>query len=125
MFHRGLRDFDALTELERPRFLHTAFSYFKMYENLYLHFLDGAVGEEVWIHNRELMFAFSKMPGGQYYLDSRANAFDPRFMKELNANSGQNVPAPDIVSEGPKGDQLVGGTGEGASRPNKSLDASA
>ena len=33
MFHRGLQDFNSLSEEEKPRFMHTAYGFFKVFEN--------------------------------------------------------------------------------------------
>ena len=83
MFHRGLKDFSLLTDEEIPRFMHTAYSFFKLFENVYLHYVEGSVGAEAWVQNREVLYTFSKTPGGKFYLEVRREIFDERFIKEL------------------------------------------
>lgn len=99
MFHRGLADFNSLTDEEKPRFMHTAFGLFKIFENAYLHYIEGSVGADVWKQNREVLYSFAQTPGGRLYLEARRGAFDERFMEEIEAASVSKIKTANEVSE--------------------------
>lgn len=98
IFQSGCRDFQSLEEKERARLVHAMYSFFKMFENIYLHYLDKSVDEEVWVHNSPMLLAYASQPGAQFYLSHRREIFDPRFWDFLEKNSETNVPAGHIVS---------------------------
>lgn len=98
MFHRGLQDYESLSAEEKPRFIHTIYSFFKVFENIYRHFLQGAIDEATWSQNREPLFVFAHTPGGRLYLQSRKATFDPRFLQEVA--SGQAVYSLDPARDG-------------------------
>ena len=101
MFHRGLQDFESLSDEEKPRFLHTAYGFFKVFENIYIHYLEGSIGSDAWLQNREILYMFSKLPGGQFYLRERRAAFDPRFIQELESVTDLKIrTSPEILKQG-------------------------
>ncbi len=99
IFQTGCRDFRALPEKERARLVHVMYSFFKMFENIYLHYLDGTVEESVWIHNRPMLLAYATLPGARHYLKNRRKIFDPRFWQFLADSRPDDVPAGHVVSE--------------------------
>ena len=101
MFHRGLQDLGSLDEKERPRFIHTAFGFFKVFENIYFHYLEGSVGSDAWVQNCEIVHAYYVMPGAQLFLDSRRSAFDEGFLKALEEMGTPNIDAnPEAILQG-------------------------
>ena len=48
IYQQGCKDIDSLNEKERIRFIHIAFSLFKLFEYLYLHYLDKSINLETW-----------------------------------------------------------------------------
>lgn len=100
MFHKGLGDFESLEVDEQLRFLHTLYGFFKLFENIYLHYLEGSVAADLWIQNREIVYSYSRTPGAQYYLSARRSAFDSRFLNEIEALDKPSLTAGDIVARG-------------------------
>jgi len=83
IFQQGARDFDSLEEKDRPRANHIFYSFFKLFENIYLHTLEESVDEEIWLRNRQIMYSYASQPGARRYLESRMPIFDPRFQEVL------------------------------------------
>ena len=79
IFQSGSGDFEGLGEDERARYLHLMFSFFKVFENIYLHSLDGVVPPEIWEPNRTMLTVYAASPGGRKYWEERKAAYDPRF----------------------------------------------
>ena len=77
IFQRCVSDWDSLEDRERVRALQLMFSFLKMFENMYLHYLDGLVEEEMWMSNKEILLAYATQPGCQKYLSQRMPAFHP------------------------------------------------
>jgi hypothetical protein len=73
-------------------------SFFKMFENVYLHCLDKSVDANVWMRNSPMLPAYARQPGARYYLSHRQKIFDPRFWAFLDENSTSDVPAGHEVS---------------------------
>ncbi len=92
IFQRGMAEPQVLDEHQQARFVHLMFSYLKLFENIYLHLLDGSVGAEAWEHNKEVLAAFANLPGTQRYWSGRRPIFDPRF-----ADVFDSLEAPDGV----------------------------
>jgi hypothetical protein len=84
-FHEGCRDNDALNEKQKARFVHTAYAFFKLFENLYLHYLDGSVRADAWEYNCKILVAYAAQPGAQSYIRARLPIFEPRFRQYLEA----------------------------------------
>lgn len=99
LFQRGCRDYQALSEKERARMVHVFFSFFKMFERIYLHHRHGAVEAEVWLSNREMLLAYASQPGARYYLSHREKIFDAGFWRFLNESRDAEVAAGHVVSQ--------------------------
>lgn len=80
---KGSNDFNSLTESERAQYLFIMFGMTKMFENMYLHYCDGLIEREVWQRNRAMLASYVSQPGGRFYIQSRLEAYDPRFQKVL------------------------------------------
>jgi hypothetical protein len=93
IFQQGSKDFQTLDARQRARFIHVMFSFYKMFENIYLHFLDGSVGPEAWQNNRLILDAYSPLPGAQHYWRNRGSIFDERFRALVDSLSRGAVPA--------------------------------
>jgi hypothetical protein len=98
IFQTGCRDFHALDEKGRARLVHVMYSFFKLFENVYLHSLDKSVDESVWTHNAPMLLAYASQPGAQHYLAHRQKIFDPRFWAYLQERRPAEVPAGHVVS---------------------------
>ena len=98
IFQSGCRDFHSVDEKQRARLVHAMYSFFKMFENVYLHYLDGSVDENVWRHNSPMLVSYASQPGAQYYLSYRREIFDPRFWEFLESNKESSVAAGHVVS---------------------------
>jgi hypothetical protein len=98
IFQAGCHDFQGVEERERARLVHLLYSFFKMFEKMYLHYLEESVDKTVWIHNRSILFAYSTQPGAQHYLSHRRQIFDPRFLEVLESASSIETPGGHIVS---------------------------
>lgn len=81
----GALDFDVLTEEERARYMHLMYTFLKMFENLYLHHLDGALSGGIWEANRPFLAVYLSQPGAHRYWEKRRSAFDPRFNEVIEA----------------------------------------
>ncbi len=92
IFQRGMAEPHVLDERQQARFVHLMYGFLKLYENIYLHVLDGSVGAEAWEHNKEVLAAFANQPGTQRYWNGRRPIFDPRF-----ADWFDSLEAPDGV----------------------------
>ncbi|MDP1912701.1 hypothetical protein [Brevundimonas sp.] len=98
IFQRGCHDFQSLDERDRARLVHTMYSFFKVYENLYLHYLDGVIGCELWEANSSVLATYSTQPGAQYFLSLRQKAYDPGFLEMLKTLDGSTMAPGHLVS---------------------------
>ena len=73
----------SLTGVQQARAVHVLYAFFKLWENIYLHYLAGSVDDVVWKNNSKVLFAYGAMPGAQRYLRGRMPIFEPRFQKLL------------------------------------------
>ncbi len=85
IFQRGAADLDSLDRVERARFAHSMYSFFKLFENIYLHHLDGSVPADLWEGNLPILELYGTQPGGCAYWIERRDAFDRRFVAVLEA----------------------------------------
>ena len=83
IFQKGMRDFASLDEQQRARAIHVFYAFFKLFENMYLHYLSGSIDADIWKTNSKVLFAFAAFPGGQGYLEERLPIFDPRYQQLL------------------------------------------
>jgi hypothetical protein len=101
IFQMGCQDFQSVDEKARARLVHVLYSFFKMFEKMYLHSLDGSVEQSVWLHNSPMLVAYASQAGARYYLSQRQKIFDPRFWTFLEENRSFDVPAGHVVSDLP------------------------
>ena len=99
IFQRGCRDFQSLDERDRARLVHTMYSFFKVYENMYLHHLDGVIGRDLWEANCSVLATYSSQPGARYFLSLREKAYDPRFLEMLKTLDGSAMAPGHLVSQ--------------------------
>lgn len=79
VFQQGCENIESLGEKERARYVHVMYSFFKMFENVYLHYSDKSIDNSVWEHNRKILESYAITKGGQHYWKNRKAIFDPRF----------------------------------------------
>lgn len=86
VFQRGLAtaDWRGLREEDRARLVHTMYSFFKMFENIFLHSLDESIGPSLWERNKAILIVYASQPGARYYLQRRRATFDPRFLEFID-----------------------------------------
>jgi hypothetical protein len=95
-------DWDGFSPEERSRLIHTFYSFFKVFENIYLHTAEGSAPPEVWDRNCQVFFAYAAQPGCRHYWEHRRSALDDRFVKLL-----ENLDPPSLktglqITEGSK-----------------------
>lgn len=98
VFQRGTDDFDSLEGDERAWFVSAMYSFFKMFENVYLHRLDGSVPPEVWHAHLPLLSLYATRPGGRAYWTHRRPVFDPRYVAVLEGMSATVLVHPSEIS---------------------------
>ncbi len=86
IYQAGCQDIEVLDEKQRMRFGHVMYSLFKLFENLYLHHLDGSLERDVWTHNQAMLISYANQPGALHYWENRREIFDPRFLDFLERN---------------------------------------
>ncbi len=99
IFQTGCHNFQSLDEKARARLVHVLYSFFKMFEKIYLHSLDGSVEQNVWTHNSPMLLAYASQAGARYYLAQREKIFDPRFWSFLEKNRSSDVLPGHVVSD--------------------------
>jgi hypothetical protein len=92
IFKRGLRNPTDLNDKELARFHHMMYSFYKVFENIYLHFLEGSIAEE---DNNEILFLYYAQNGAQEYWRNRREIFDPRFIELVESSEGSTLPPSD------------------------------
>jgi hypothetical protein len=103
---------------ERPRLIHVVYSFFGMFENVYLHYSDGSADQDVWTCSQPTLLAYSTQPGARYYLQYRERIFDLRFRQFLQENTSSDVPPGHIVGKlSERGIRMARGRGIRDCRP--------
>ncbi len=89
LFQRAARtaDWSEFTGAEQARLVHLLYSFFKVFENVYIHAAEGSMGEQVWAVNSGVFFAYANQPGCRRYWKHRTASFDPRFRQLLEAQA--------------------------------------
>jgi hypothetical protein len=82
-----------LEEDDRARLIHVMYSFYKLFENIYLHSLDGSIDPDVWERNQAVFVAYASQPGCQRYLGHRRPTFDPRFLAFIDSMIAPTMPS--------------------------------
>lgn len=87
LFQQGAAtdDWDEFTPEERSRLIHVFYSFFKVFENVYLHAEDGSTHRTVWEQNCQVFFAYASKPGCRRYWTQREATLDPGFVEVLRS----------------------------------------
>lgn len=85
--------FADLTDADRMRFLTTLFVMFKHYENMYLQFRKGRIGEQQWEPWSKQVRMYFHQPGVQTWWTLRKSGFSLSFRQFLDSSV-----APDELS---------------------------
>ena len=91
IFQEGCRNLDSLSDKERARYLHIMYSFFKVFESIYIQLLEGSVAKDVWEYNCYILYQYAVQPGAQNYWKSRQKVFDPRFCEIINSLESDTV----------------------------------
>ena len=94
LFQRGVAsdDWSGFSPEEQSRLIHILYSFFKTFENIYVHSAEGSVPPEVWERNCQVFFAYASQPGGRRYWNDRRRALDERFVKVLEGMGQPKMP---------------------------------
>lgn len=100
IFQHGSKDpeWQSLKEEDRARFAALMFSLFKVFENIYLHSLNGSIESDVWEYNKQMLFVYAKQPGCHRYWQMRRAVFDIRFREVVDTITDVTIPAGDEVT---------------------------
>ena len=99
IFQYGCKDFESMNKLQKARFVHVMYSFFKLFENIYLHYLDNSIPKDVWENNRKIFEAYLVTNGAQHYWELRRPIFHPKFQKYIEDIDTSEVPAGHIISQ--------------------------
>ena len=85
LFQRGAAsdDWSGFSPEERSRLIHVLYSFFKTFENIFVHTAEGSAPPEVWERNCQVFFAYAAQPGCRRYWNDRRAALDERFVSVL------------------------------------------
>ncbi len=92
LFQRGAMGFDEFDDAEQARFVHVAYSFIKLFENLYLHHRDGSLGPEGWRDNKMILEGYVRQPGLQRYWQLRKRVFNQDFVAYVDALEPGGIP---------------------------------
>ena len=103
LFQRGAatENWDGFSPEEQSRLMHAFFSLFKVFENIYVHTVEGSASPEIWERNRQIFLAYASQPGCRRYWGHRRGSLDERFVEML-----ENMGTPDVIT----GIQIDAGT---------------
>ena len=99
IFQFGCKDFETMNIEQKARFVHVMYSFFKLFENIYLHYIDNSIPEDVWQNNRKIFDAYIVTQGAQTYWKQRKPIFHPDFQNYIENIKTSEVPAGHIISE--------------------------
>jgi hypothetical protein len=85
IFQRGMEDFDSLDAAQRARFVHMSYSFLKLYENLYLHHVDGSLPSEAWDGTKTTFMVYIGRPGLREYWEGRRAFFHADFVRFVDS----------------------------------------
>lgn len=85
LFQRGAAtdDWSEFSPEERSRLIHVFYSFFKTFENIYLHTAEGSAPPEIWDRNCQVFLAYAAQPGCRRYWKERRATLDERFFRVL------------------------------------------
>lgn len=92
LFQQGARDLDGLDDAEQARFVHVAYSFIKLFENLYLHHRDGSLGAEGWGDTKAVIEIYLQQPGLQRYWQARKSLFNRDFAAYVDSLAPHTMP---------------------------------
>ena len=85
VFQLGLEQADSLDEAQRARFMHLSYSFVKLYENLYLHHVDGSLPDDAWEGTKTTFMVYMGRPGLREYWEQRRGFFHADFVRFVEA----------------------------------------
>lgn len=93
LFQRGAAtdEWGEFSPEERSRLIHVFYSFFKVFENVYLHTEEGSAHHAVWEQNCQVFFAYASKPGCRRYWTQREASLDPRFVQVLRSMESQGL----------------------------------
>ena len=79
IFQRGLQDYDSLESVEKVRFYAFFHKFFRIYENAYYQYVNGALEEEPFEGISNQLVMLGSMPGLRSYWNDRKSFYNSRF----------------------------------------------
>ncbi len=94
LFQRGAAsaDWSEIDHVDQARLIHVFYSFFKVFENIYLHAAEGSTSPAVWEQNCQVFFAYAAQSGCRRYWEQRRATLDPRFLAVL-----ENIDRPQVL----------------------------
>ena len=95
LFQRGaaIEDWGEFSPEERSRLMHAFYSLFKVFENIYVHTLEGSAPPHIWDRNCQIFLAYASQPGCRRYWAHRRGTLDHRFVEML-----ENMGKPELIT---------------------------
>jgi hypothetical protein len=97
VFSNGNKDLNSLNEFQKPRYIHMLYSFYKVFENIYLHSIDKSVETNIWENNYKIFITYFKTPGFQFYWNERKAIFDPRFISFVESKGDSEMTPMDSI----------------------------
>ncbi|OAQ39188.1 hypothetical protein A5893_11010 [Pedobacter psychrophilus] len=91
IFQSGCKEIDSLDEKEKAKYIHIMFSFFKLFENMYLHYCDHSIKKHVWEDNNKILESFINTPGAKQYFEVRKSFFNAKFIKYVEGIQNSNT----------------------------------
>ena len=85
-------DWSGFSPAERSRLIHVFYSFFKTFENIYVHTAEGSAPPEVWERNCQVFYAYAVQPGCRRYWNDRRGTLDERFVDVLDGLGEPTLP---------------------------------
>jgi hypothetical protein len=103
LFQRGAAsaDWSEIDHVDQARLIHVFYSFFKVFENIYLHAAEGSTSPAVWERNCQVFFAYAAQSGCRRYWEQRRATLDSRFVAVLETiDSPQVLPGFRLTDRG-------------------------
>jgi len=86
IFQKGLQDCDSLTPVEKIRFYAFFHKFFRIYENAYYQYVNGALEEEPFEGISNQLIMLGAMPGLRTYWNDRRSFYNSSFQAYVDKN---------------------------------------
>ncbi len=91
----GLRDYAALPEVDKARFVATFMAFLSFSQNAFYQWRDGSLTPQLWVGWEALMINLVRAPGGKLFWAERAYVFGEEFRAHVENVIMKRTPAPE------------------------------